>query len=68
MQGPSGPSLNQDQTNIDSPWRSWSQSQKLCQGWDCQVSGPAKMAWDWIRPNFPNTSLDGYAGLGGSLQ
>ena len=56
MQGPSGPSLDQDQTNIDSPWWSRSRSQKLCQGWDRLVSGLAKMAWVQTGPNFPNTT------------
>ena len=56
MQKLSGPGLDRDQTDIDSPWRSQSRSQKLCQGWDRQVSGPAKTAWDRTRPNFPNTS------------
>ena len=28
----------------------------MAQGRDHQVSGLAKMAWDWTRPNFPNTS------------
>ena len=37
--------------------QSQSQSQKLGQGLDRPVSGPAKMAPDWTRPNFPNTSL-----------
>ena len=45
--------LHRDQTNIDSPWQSWSQSQKFHWGPDCLVSCPAKMAPDWTKPNFP---------------
>ena len=56
MQGPSGPRLDRDQTNIDGPWQSRSWSQQFCQGPDCPVSGPAKMARDRTRPNFPNTT------------
>ena len=52
----SGPGLDEDQTDIDSPGWSRSQSQKFCQGPDCPVSGPAKMAWDQTRLNFPNTT------------
>ena len=52
----SGPGWDQDQTNIDAPWRSQSQSQKFCQGLDCLVPGPAKMAPDWTKLNFLNTS------------
>ena len=52
----SGPSLDWDQTIIGCPWwSSW--SQKLGQGLDCPVSGPAKMARDRTRLNFPNTRL-----------
>ena len=51
-----GLGLDQDQTDIDSPWWSQSQSQNFCQGLDCLVSSLAKMAWDRTRPNFPNTS------------
>ena len=53
-QGPSGLGLDWDQTDLDGPWRS--QSQKFCLGPDCPVSGPAKMARDRTRPNFPNTT------------
>ena len=52
----SGPGLDQDQTNIDGPWRSQSQSQKFHQGLDCPVSSLAKMAPDQTKPNFPNTT------------
>ena len=57
-QGPSGPGLDQDQTDLDGPWRSRSRSQNFCLGPDCPVSGPAKMAWDRTRPNFPNTNWE----------
>ena len=48
----SGLGPDQDQTNLDGPWR----SQNVRLGPDCPVSGPAKMAPDRTRPNFPNTS------------
>ena len=57
-QGLSGPGLDWDQTDLDGPWQSQSRSQNFCLGPDCLVSGPEKMAWDWTRPNFPNTSME----------
>ena len=57
-QGPSGLGLDRDQTNLDGPWQSQSRSQNFCLGPDCPVFGPAKMAWDRTRPNFPNTSME----------
>ena len=53
----SGLGLDWDQTIKDHPWQSWSQSQKFHRGPDHPVSGLAKMAPDWTRLNFPNTSL-----------
>ena len=54
-QGQSGLGLDQDQTNLDGLWQSRSWSQNFCEGQDRLVSGPAKMARDWTRLNFPNT-------------
>ena len=61
-----GLGLDWDQTDIDSLWWSRSWSQNFCQGPDCPVSSLAKMAWDWTRPNFPNTSYawGGTVGVG----
>ena len=53
-----GPGLDRDQTDLDGPWRSQSRSQNFHLGPDCPVSGPAKMAPDRTRPNFPNTRPD----------
>ena len=55
-QSKSGLGLDWDQTDIDSPWQSWSQAQKFCKGLDRPVSGPAKMAPDQTKPKFPNTN------------
>ena len=52
-----GLGLDWDWTDIDSPRQSWSQSQKFLQGLDHLVSGPAKMAPDWTKLNFPNTTM-----------
>ena len=51
------PSLDKDQTNIDGPRQSQSQSQIFHQGPDCLVSGPGKMARHQTKLNFPNTNV-----------
>ena len=61
----SGPGLDRAQSVIDHPWWSQSWSQKLGQGLDCPVSGLAKMAPDWTRPNFPNTRWQWHVEGGG---